>query len=60
MRSGFLDESKYLYPGRYLVDITLHIQWWYRDHGVDVAAAVLVVRDKTIGSSHGAFVVKHR
>ena len=36
------------YPPRYFVNITSHIQW-YLDRGVE-ATAVLVVRDKTIGS----------
>jgi hypothetical protein len=48
------DESKYRYPRRYFVNITSHIQW-YRDRGVD-ASAVLVVRDKTIGSIARSFV----
>ncbi|KAI2511258.1 hypothetical protein MHU86_3224 [Fragilaria crotonensis] len=38
----------YEYPVRYFVNISSHIQW-YRDRGVD-ATAVLVIRDKTIGS----------
>jgi hypothetical protein len=40
--------DKYAYPTRYFVNITSHIQW-YRDRGVN-ATAVLVIRDKTIGS----------
>ena len=40
--------DKYAYPTRYFVNITSHIHW-YRDRGVN-ATAVLVIRDKTIGS----------
>jgi hypothetical protein len=41
-------KERYVYPKRYFVNISSHIQW-YRDRGVE-ASAILVVRDATIGS----------
>lgn len=53
--TGFVNDGKdYIYPKRFFVNITSHIQW-YRDHGVE-ASAVLVVRDKSIGAMARSFV----
>jgi hypothetical protein len=41
-------KERYVYPKRYFVNISSHIQW-YRNRGVE-ASAILVVRDAMIGS----------